>query len=372
MLVDLKEFSMAEILGIAEKSRGDLVTLRMTDPHLFMVYGDGHVIYASYRKLSGEEAFLSALLLDEGVVEITHLSLDIRIRPNITYVYDELLQEGSKRVEEFRSMMAQLGSLKVVPKVCRQLKVEELCINALHWGIIVGAFKGLTVYYLADVLRVSEYDLAKAVLDLVNVGAITMSEGSHEPVVESVLVEKRSLGSQRLSEVKKPIHQVKEGLGTTLLVGQPHGRLKEIDFAEENVKSESANNPKGVPIKTPENKKATLHTKLPDSKGIEVTVTVLPFGASLGTSDTIDDGCLALNADVFQMIQQSLGENSTQAYILNPEKEDIEPLLVRLVPTKQVLSAALTVGAFLKLGARNGQTVKVLPLTTNSSNSKEE
>ena len=103
MLVDLKEFSMAEILDIAEKSRSDLVTLRMTDPHLFMVYGDGHVIYASYRKLLGEEAFLSALLLDEGVVEITHLSLDIRIRPNITYVYDELLQEGSKRVDSYRN-----------------------------------------------------------------------------------------------------------------------------------------------------------------------------------------------------------------------------------------------------------------------------
>jgi len=28
MLVDLKEFFMAEILGIAEKSRGDLVTIR--------------------------------------------------------------------------------------------------------------------------------------------------------------------------------------------------------------------------------------------------------------------------------------------------------------------------------------------------------
>lgn len=372
MLVDLKEFSMHETLGIAEKSTGDLVTLRMRDPHLFMVYGDGHVIYASYRRLLGEEAFLSALLLDEGVVEITHLSLDIRIRPNITYVYDELIQEGSRRVEEFRSMMSQLGSLKVVPKVCRQLKVEELCINALHWGIIVGAFKGLTLYYLADVLRVSEYDLAKAALDLVNMGAITMSEESHEPVVESALVEKRSIESQRFSEVKKPILNLKEGSGTTLLVGQPHGRLKQIDFAEQNVKSESGNDPKGAPIKIPESKKATLDTKLPDSNGIEVTVTVLPFGASLGTTDTIDDSCLALNADLFQMIQQSLGENSTQAYIVNPEKEDIEPLLVRLVPTKQVRSAALTVGAFLKLGARNGQTVNVLPLIPNSSNNKEE
>jgi hypothetical protein len=372
MLVDLKEFCMAETLGIAEKSRGDLVTLRMRDPHLFMVYGDGHVIYASYRQLLGEEAFLSALLLDEGVVEITHLSLDTRIRPNITYVYDELIQEGSRRVKEFRSMMSQLGSLKVVPKVCRQLKVKELCINALHWGIIVGAFKGLTLYYLADVLRVSEYDLAKAALDLVNVGAIAMSEESHEPVVESVLVEKRSIENQRFSEVKKPILNFKEGSGTTLLVGQPHGRLKQIDFAEQNAKSESANDTKGTPIKTPESKKATLDTKLPHSNGIEVTVTVLPFGASLGTTDTIDDGCLALNADLFQMIQQSLGENPTQAYIVNPEKEDIEPLLVRLVPTKQVRSAALTVGAFLKLGARNGQTVNVLPLTPNSSNNKEE
>jgi len=57
MLVDLKEFFMAEILGIAEKSRGDLVTIRMKDPHLFMVYGDGHVIYASYRKLLVKRLF---------------------------------------------------------------------------------------------------------------------------------------------------------------------------------------------------------------------------------------------------------------------------------------------------------------------------
>jgi len=44
----------------------------------------------------------------------------------------------------------------------------------------------------------------------------------------------------------------------------------------------------------------------------------------------------------------------------------VEPLLVRLVPAKQVVSAALTVGAFLKLGARNGQLVKILPLPTTS------
>jgi len=41
------------------------------------------------------------------------------------------------------------------------------------------------------------------------------------------------------------------------------------------------------------------------------------------------------------------------------------------VPAKQVVSAALTVGAFLKLGARNGQLVKILPLPTTSPMDKE-
>jgi len=198
MLVDLKEFSMAEILGIAEKSRGDLVTIRMKDPHLFMVYGDGHVIYASYRKLLGEEAFLSALLLDKGVVEITHLPLDIRIRPNITYVYDELLEEGSRRVEDFKSF--------------------------LHWGIIVGAFKCLTIYDVAGVLRVSEYDIAKAALDLVKAGAITMIEKSNEVVIQRPLPEETPAASKHLNEPftesKKPAHHVEATIGTNRLVGR--------------------------------------------------------------------------------------------------------------------------------------------------------
>jgi len=51
-------------------------------------------------------------------------------------------------------LIAQIGSLKVVPNVCRELRVEQLNINGLHWGIIVGAFKCLTIYDVAGVLRV--------------------------------------------------------------------------------------------------------------------------------------------------------------------------------------------------------------------------
>jgi len=189
MLVNLEEFSMFEILGIAEKSRGDLVTLYMKNPHLFMVYSDGHVIFASYRKLLGEEAFLSALLLKKGELEIRHLPLDVRIRPNITYTYEELLQEGTRREQDFESIVSRIGSLNVVPKLCRQLKVEQLCVNWLHWGIIVGTFKGLTVYELADVLRVSEYELAKALLDLVESGAVSTTADITEPVVGHTPVE---------------------------------------------------------------------------------------------------------------------------------------------------------------------------------------
>lgn len=376
MLVNLEEFSMLEIIGIAEKSKGDLVTIRMKDPHLFMVYGDGHVIYASYRKLLGEEAFLSALLLDKGVVEITHLPLDIRIRPNITYVYDELLEEGSRRVEDFKSLIAQIGSLKVVPNVCRELRVEQLNINGLHWGIIVGAFKCLTIYDVAGVLRVSEYDIAKAALDLVKAGAITMIEKSNEVVIQRPLPEETPAASKHLNEPftesKKPAHHVEATIGTNRLVGQPYARLREINARQQNPQPENVNSAKDIPAKTMESSvKPPLNLSLSESSSIEVTVTVLPFGASLGTNDTIDDSCLVLNTDLFQKILKTFGENATRAYVVNPEKSEVEPLLVRLVPAKQVVSAALTVGAFLKLGARNGQLVKILPLPTTSPMDKE-
>ncbi len=376
MLVNLEEFSMLEIIGIAEKSKGDLVTIRMKDPHLFMVYGEGHVIYASYRKLLGEEAFLSALLVDKGIVEITHLPLDIRIRPNITYVYDELLEESSRRVEDFKSLIAQIGSLKVVPNVCRELRVEQLNINGLHWGIIVGAFKGLTVYDVAGVLRVSEYDIAKAALDLVKAGAITMTERTNEIVIQHPLSEEMLGASKHLNEPfiesKKPAHHVQAAIGTNRLVGQPYARLREIKARQQNPESENVNSAEDIPAKNMENNvRPPSNLNLSESSSIEVTVTVLPFGASLGTNDAIDDSCLALNTDLFQEILRTFGENATQAYLVNPEKSEVEPLLVRLVPTKQVVSAALTVGAFLKLGARNGQLVKILPLPTTSPMDKE-
>jgi len=45
--------------------------------------------------------------------------------------------------------------------------------------------------------------------------------------------------------------------------------------------------------------------------------------------------------------------------------------LVKLVPSRQVASAALTVGAFLKLGAKNGQTLTIFPVIRELSQDGE-
>jgi len=513
MLVDLEEFSMFEILGIAEKSRGDLVTLYMENPHLFMVYSDGHVIFASYRKLLGEEAFLSALLLKKGQLEIRHLPLDIRIRPNITYTYEELLQEGTRRAQDFESVISRVGNLNVVPKVCRQLKVEQLCVNWLHWGIIVGAFKGLTVYDLADVLRVSEYDLAKALLDLVESGAISTTadipnaepvightpvegkvpnaepvighspvegkvpnaepvightpvegkvpnaepvightpvEGkvpNAEPVIGHTPVEGKVPNAEPVighSPVEGKVPNAEPVIGHTPVEGkvpnaepvighspvegkvpnaepvighspvegkvpsaepvighspvegkvpsaepvightgqarativsnrsveQHSGQTVRNPFARQDSESQ----PVGTPSKKPNgtsSSKASPEAAAFSANAINATVSVLPFGASLGSGDAINDTCLAISTDLFQQIMDRFGEHVTEAYVLNPEKPDLRPLLVKLVPTRQVASAALTVGAFLKLGAKNGQTLTVLPVLREPSQDGE-
>jgi len=402
MLVNLEEFSMFEILGIAEKSRGDLVTLYMKNPHLFMVYSDGHVIFASYRKLLGEEAFLSALLLKKGQLEIKHLPLDIRIRPNITYTYEELLQEGTRREQDFESIMSRVGSLNVVPKVCRQLKVEQLCVNWLHWGIIVGAFKGHTVYELADVLRVSEYELAKALLDLVESGAITTTADTTEPVVGHTPVEGKIPTTEPVVghtpvEGKIPTtepvvgHTPVEGkIPTTEPVvghtGQVRATVVSNRFTEQHAgqtgqnpftRQESKDRPVVTPVKKPNQGNGASRAE-PSEKvatfsgnGISAAVSVLPFGASLGSGDAINDTCLAISSDLFQQIIEKFGEHVTDAYVLNPEKPDLGPLLVKLVPSRQVASAALTVGAFLKLGAKNGQTLTIFPVIRELSQDGE-
>ena len=434
MLVNLEEFSMFEILGIAEKSRGDLVTLYMKNPHLFMVYSDGHVIFASYRKLLGEEAFLSALLLKKGQLEIKHLPLDIRIRPNITYTYEELLQEGTRREQDFESIMSRVGSLNVVPKVCRQLKVEQLCVNWLHWGIIVGAFKGHTVYELADVLRVSEYELAKALLDLVESGAITTTADTTEPVVGHTPVEGKIPTTEPVVghtpvegkipttepvvghtpvegkipttepvvghtpvEGKIPTtepvvgHTPVEGkIPTTEPVvghtGQVRATVVSNRFTEQHAgqtgqnpftRQESKDRPVVTPVKKPNQGNGASRAEPSDKvstfsgNGISAAVSVLPFGASLGSGDAINDTCLAISSDLFQQIIEKFGEHVTDAYVLNPEKPDLGPLLVKLVPSRQVASAALTVGAFLKLGAKNGQTLTILPVIREPSQDGE-
>ena len=370
MLVNLEEFSMFEILGIAEKSRGDLVTLYMKNPHLFMVYSDGHVIFASYRKLLGEEAFLSALLLKKGQLEIKHLPLDIRIRPNITYTYEELLQEGTRREQDFESIMSRVGSLNVVPKVCRQLKVEQLCVNWLHWGIIVGAFKGHTVYELADVLRVSEYELAKALLDLVESGAITTTADTTEPVVGHTPVEGKIPTTE---PVVGHTGQVRATVVSNRFTEQHAGQTGQNPFTRQ----ESKDRPVVTPVKKPNQGNGASRAE-PSEKvatfsgnGISAAVSVLPFGASLGSGDAINDTCLAISSDLFQQIIEKFGEHVTDAYVLNPEKPDLGPLLVKLVPSRQVASAALTVGAFLKLGAKNGQTLTIFPVIRELSQDGE-
>ena len=367
MLVNLEEFSMFEILGIAEKSRGDLVTLYMKNPHLFMVYSDGHVIFASYRKLLGEEAFLSALLLKKGELEIRHLPLDVRIRPNITYTYEELLQEGTRREQDFESIVSRIGSLNVVPKLCRQLKVEQLCVNWLHWGIIVGTFKGLTVYELADVLRVSEYELAKALLDLVESGAVSTTADITEPVVGHTPVE------GKIPTTEPVVGQVRATVVTNRFTEQHAGQTARNPFTRQESKDRPVVTPlkKSNEINGRSRGEASEKPPAVSANGINAKVSVLPFGASLGSGDAINDTCLAVSSDLFQQIIEKFGEHVTDAYVLNPEKPDLGPLLVKLVPSRQVASAALTVGAFLKLGAKNGQTLTILPVIGEPSQDGE-
>jgi hypothetical protein len=100
--------------------------------------------------------------------------------------------------------------------------------------------------------------------------------------------------------------------------------------------------------------------------GFELNVTVLPFGASVTSSDSFDDSSVAINTEIYKDMVRKFGEEFSRAYLLNPERKDIEPIIVNLLPTPHIPSAALTIGSFLRLGAKNGQKVKLVPIKVES------
>ncbi|NPV88745.1 hypothetical protein HPY42_04420 [Coprothermobacteraceae bacterium] len=345
MIVDLREFSMMEVFGIAEKARGKIVALKMTAPHTFIVFANGRPQYASYRKVLGDEAFLAALLVESGEVEIVNLPNETSIRPNLGSNYEELLSQGEERTREFKMIKELIGDFRQVPVMDFNLKVEQICFDALQWKLVAAGVRGTTLDEIVDLIKSTEYWVAKAAVSLLERGAIKLEKPLERKAEPTKTVTRPK---QTTPAAEKPI------VPSSRLPGQPLVSKSETPKVE---------TPSKVTVEegTTEQPKAFSTTVPSDAPFFDYNVTVLPFTASMNVDELVDDRTLALNPGLYEELTLKIGSAFTEAYVLNPEKSDVEPILFKVKPIRDAKVASLTISAMLTLKAKNGQVLRIVP-----------
>ncbi|NPV88746.1 hypothetical protein HPY42_04425 [Coprothermobacteraceae bacterium] len=329
MKVDLSEFSMEELVGLAEKASGKTVLIRTEKPLSVVIFQDRIPVYARYRNVTGDEAYLSSLFISKGTAEITHLPVRVPIRINILKPYEELMSAYEQRRQRYFEYYELLPSLNVKLTLTLEHLSTVTCLHRLEWQILVGAAKGLTVEQTMDHVRTTDYYARLAAVELVTKGMVALADETApiEPsAVDVAVVETTTIQAAPPQE-------------DTYAVAESEAESAETSTANEIVL-------KGV---------AQL------GEDFVLGVSILPFTDEFLEASDIDDFTLVLNPKVYQYMVSAMGREFKRTWVSNPHNPEVDPIFCKAVIHPDVPIAAMTVAALFKIRVRDGTWIKVSP-----------
>jgi len=314
MKASLSEFSMAELMGLAMRAKDKVVMLKMVEPSLSIFFEGGEPVFAVYRKLRGPEAFVAAMFVTEGEVEITPVATECTIRNNLNASFEELLARYNTEQAAFLEASAFIDSVdRTVEPMVILSRTQTFCIPNKQWNVMTSLLKGLSLREAALDAGVAEYMVIETVADFLRLGVI-------------------SLGSYREESV----------VATDSLAGV--GVVGGSNLVEEE----------GEPTSSSDNHWV--------EKEFELTVTMLPIISDFVDNPEIDDDTIVINTDLFALMTQQCTASFSRCLVGNPNNESANPILMKVYVHSAVDQTAVSTAALFRLKVWSGSKISVKPL----------
>lgn len=318
MKASLSEFSMAELMGLAMRAKDKVVMLKMVEPSLSIFFEGGEPVFAVYRKLRGPEAFVAAMFVTEGEVEITPLATDCSIRNNLNASFEELLARYNAEQEAFLEASAFIDSIdRMVEPMVILSRTQTFCIPNKQWTVMTSLLKGLTLREAALDAGVAEYMVIETVADFLRLGVISLGNYKEQNVATADLV-----GG----------------------VGVVDESVAEPNLADEEGQQSLSEDSHWV------------------EKEFQLTVTMLPIISDFVDNPEIDDDTIVINTDLFALMTQQCTTEFSRCLVGNPGNETANPILMKVYVHSAVDQTAVSTAALFRLKVWSGSKISVKPL----------
>jgi len=318
MKASLSEFSMTELMGLAMRAKDKVVMLKMTEPSLSIFFEGGKPVFAVYRKLKGPEAFVAAMFVTEGEVEITPVTAECAIRRNLNVSFEELLARYNTEEAAFLEASAFVDSIdRTIEPMVILSRTQTFCIPNNQWSIMTSLLKGLSLREAALDAGTAEYMVIETVADFLRLGVISLgsykeySFGTADSVAEAGIIGESSSKPDLLDEDSRP-------------TSTAHEQWVEKEF--------------------------------------ELAVTMFPIISDFVDNPEIDDDTIVINTDLFTLMAQQCGASFSRCLVGNLANESVNPVVMKVYVHNAVDQTAVSTGALFKLKVWSGSKISIKPL----------
>ena len=187
LIGDLSKVRLLELIRpLVEEKRSGMVAIEgVGTPELY--FEGGSIVHGKIDNLSGDEAVLAIMDLDNGRVRF-----DWRISPEkrtVSMSNEQLISNWTQREEEWRKIKADVPSSEVVFSIVVDSGGSDRTIPEKQWGVLALCNEMRSVSDIATQLGRSIFDVSQRIHEMVGLGIIkqtTFSEPSRKRLKETI------------------------------------------------------------------------------------------------------------------------------------------------------------------------------------------
>jgi DNA-binding transcriptional regulator GbsR (MarR family) len=174
LIGDLSKVRLLELVRpLVEEKRSGMVAIEgVGSPELY--FEGGSIVHGKIDTLSGDEAVLAIMDLDNGRVRF-----DWRISPEkltVSMTNEQLISNWTQREEEWRKIKAEVPSPEAIFSIVVDSCGGDRTIPEKQWGVLALCNEMRSVSEIAEQLGRSIFDVSQTICEMVELGILKLSK----------------------------------------------------------------------------------------------------------------------------------------------------------------------------------------------------
>lgn len=172
----LKELHLPDVIQLISVSAKSGAFELSNEAEKGVIYLDeGRIVHASVGRLEGDEAIYTLATWNEGFFRF--VPGEVSVARTITKNNTSLLMEAARRMDEWRILSKRIPSLDHVPRFqVPEGKRGQINLNTREWMVLSKIDGKTSISSIAELVKMTAFDVAKLLYGLVTMGLIVMDE----------------------------------------------------------------------------------------------------------------------------------------------------------------------------------------------------